>query len=102
MNKRHTRTRNYYSNHGNRQEIIEPEPDGPEPDYGEFDAIAYSDKCTDLYIRDSHRKHSFMKGNFVEKRHKGSSSESEESYTEYDEPQSNKHHHDKYVSNIIM
>ena len=97
MKNRHTRNRPYNRNHSDRdrEEVIEAEPDGPEPDYGEFDAIAYSDKCTDLYIRDSHRKHSFMKGNFVEKRRKGSSSESEESYTEYDEPQSNQHHHER-------
>ncbi|WAQ99555.1 hypothetical protein MAR_023928 [Mya arenaria] len=54
-------------------------------DYGEFDAIKYSDQCTGLYIRDSRRKHAQMSDNFVEKTGK-SDSESEKSFTEYDDP----------------
>jgi len=54
-------------------------------DYGEFDAIKYSNECTGLYLRDSRRKHAKMKENFVEKTGK-SSSESDESFTEYEDP----------------
>lgn len=74
----------------------------PEPDYGEFDAIAYADKCTDLYIRDSHRKHSRMKDQFVEKVHKSDSSESEESFTEYDDLTESKRPYDGYILLFIF
>ena len=66
-------------------------------DYGEFDAAKYSETCTELYIRDSHRKHSRNSQNFVEKKHQGSSSDSDDSYTIEDEKGEssesvNKHH----------
>lgn len=64
-------------------------------DYGEFDAIKYSDECTDLYIRDSHRKHARMKKNFVEKKKQESSSDSDESFTEYPDNATNEWQHDR-------
>lgn len=66
-------------------------------DYGEFDAIKYSEECTDLYIRDSHRKHARMRKNFVEKKKRGSSSESSESFTEYGEEKEDRWQHDRYL-----
>lgn len=95
MRSQRRRGRNYYRNQGDREEIVEPDKDEPEPDYGEFDAIAYTEKCTDLYIRDSHRKHFFMRRNFVEKDMDGSSSDSDESFTEYDDLPSKEWKHDR-------
>lgn len=98
ISKRRGRGRGSYPHQGEKKELIEETNfNEPEPDYGEFDAIAYSDMCTDLYIRDSHRKHFFMRGNFVEKRYKNSSSESEESYTEYDETSAGRWKHDRFI-----
>ena len=79
------RFRSLHEDREDEKQADDEEPDTRNVDYGEFDAIKYSEECTDLYIRDSHRKHDRIKQNFVEKTKKGSSSESEESFTEYDE-----------------
>lgn len=84
----------YRASHDSRDQ---EEPEEEEHiDYGEFDAIKYSEECTNLYIRDSHRKHARMKMNFVEKNKKDNSSDSDESFTEYGEEEKNKWKHGRY------
>ena len=79
--KQHMENRKYYKNQTEPNIGEENTAEMENIDYGEFDAAKYAETCTELYIRDSHRKHSRMRQNFVEKKYEGSSSDSDDSYT---------------------
>lgn len=96
MNNWHGGERYHYKNVGDKGIYQEESPEPECKDYGEFDAIKYSQECTDLYIRDSHRKHARILQNFVEKTGQESSSDSDESYTEYDNEADTNLKHDRF------
>ena len=82
----------------------EEEEEATNVDYGEFDAAKYSAQCTDMYVRDSQRKHARMRDQFVERRtptsdtDNDSNSEEEEEKDSRDSRTEDKWQHDRWVT----